>query len=539
MDRRTFLKASAASAVLPGLAGAPSAAFAQSDQNILRIAMTLSDIPLTTGQPTQGAEGIRFMGMTVYDALFSWDLSQNDTPSVLVPGLAESYTVDSETNTIWTFHLRRGVRFHDGSDFTADSVIWNFEKLLNREAPQFDQAQANQGAARFAGVVSYRKVDDYTVEVVTEAPDSMFFYRISAIYFSSPAHWEALGGDWGAFAQNPSGTGPFKLESFVPRERANLVRNDDYWDTERVPRVDGVTLLAMPDATTRVAALLSGQVDWVEAPPPDAVPRLTSQGMDVYSMVYPHVWPFWLSYAEDSPFRDINVRKAANLAIDRDGIAAFLGGLAKPAKGMVDVSSPWFGNPEFDIVHDPDQARTLLAEAGYGPDNPCVIKLLTSQAGSGQMQPIPMTEYVQENLNSVGFQVEVEVVDWEALRTRRGEGADSASNAGTYGVNSSWSINDPDFGLLSVTWSRRIVPNGNNWGLYSDPTADTLCENVVAAFDPDEQDQALAELHEYMVDQAMWLWVVHDLNPRALNPRVRNFLPPQSWYVDLTGIEVV
>ncbi len=538
MDRRTFLKTTTATALLPGLAGAPFTAFAQEGGSVLRIATTLSDIPLTTGQATQGAEGLRFISLTVYDSLLQWDLSQNETPAQLVPGLAESYSIDEATSTIWTFNLRRGVKFHDGSEFNADAVIWNFDKLMKQDAPQFDQAQANQGASRLNGS-TYRKVDDYTVEITTEQPDSMFYYRISAIYYSSPAHWEALGGDWNAFANNPSGTGPFKLVSFVPRERADLVRNADYWDPKRVPKVDRLTLFAMPDATTRVAALLSDQVDWVEAPPPDAVPQLTSQGMDIYSKVYPHVWPFWLSYAEDSPFLDIKVRKAANLAIDREGIASFLGGLAKPAKGMVDVSSPWFGKPEFDIVYDPDQARALLAEAGYGPDKPCVIKLLTSQAGSGQMQPIPMSEYVQENLNSVGFQVKVEVVDWEALRARRAEGAGSESNAGTYGLNNSWSIQDPDFGFLSVTWSKRIVPNGNNWGLYNDPTADALCEQIVAAFTPEAQNEALANLHEYMVNQAMWLWVVHDMNPRAMNPRVKNFLPPQSWYTDLTGIEVV
>ena len=127
----------------------------------------------------------------------------------------------------------------------------------------------------------------------------------------------------------------------------------------------------MPDANTRVAALLSGQIDWVEAPPPDTVPRLKQQGMQVVSNVYPHVWPYWLSYTADFPFRDIRVRKAANLAIDREGLCQFLGGLAKPARGQVDVSHPSFGKPTFEIKYDPAAAKKLMAEAGYGPANRC------------------------------------------------------------------------------------------------------------------------------------------------------------------------
>src|SRR5690606_24852237 len=111
------------------------------------------------------------------------------------------------------------------------------------------------------------------------------------------------------------------------------------------------------DPTTRVASLLSNQVDWVEAPPPDTIPRLQKSGMNVITNVYPHIWPYQLSFLDGSPFQDINVRKAANLAIDRKGLSEFLGGLAVPAKGMVTESHPWYGKPSFDIRYDPDEAK--------------------------------------------------------------------------------------------------------------------------------------------------------------------------------------
>jgi peptide/nickel transport system substrate-binding protein len=538
MDRRSFLKTGASAALLPAIQFVRPAPAGAATEKVLRVAMTLGDIPLTTGQPSQGAEGIRFIGLALYDSMFGWDLSQRDRAAKLIPGLADSYSVDPETKTVWTFNLRLAVKFHDGSDFNADAVVWNLDKLLNKDAPQFDQIQVAMAGSYLAGIKSYRKIDDYTVAITTTQPDAMFYYRVAGINFSSPARWKEVGGDWNKFAEHPSGTGPWMLEKLVPRTRAELVKNPNYWNRDRIPKLDRLILFAMPDANTRVAALLSGQIDWVEAPPPDTVPRLKQQGMQVVSNVYPHVWPYWLSYTGDSPFRDIRVRKAANLAVDREGLCQFLGGLAKPARGQVDVSHPWFGKPTFEIKYDPVAAKKLMAEAGYGPANRCKVKFLTSQAGSGQMQPLPMNEFVQENLNQVGFEVEIEVVDWEALRARRRARADGAENRGVYGLNNSWSIMDPDFGFMSVIYSKNAPPVANNWGLYNDPTADALCDKARLEFDIGKQDQAIAELHQYVVDQAMWIWVVHDLNPRALAPKVKGFVPPQAWYVDLSALDI-
>jgi ABC-type transport system substrate-binding protein len=102
---------------------------------VLRVASTMSDIPLTTGQPSQGGEGMRFIGFALYDALIRWDLSKADQPAKLVPGLAVSWSVDGETHTKWTFKLRPNVKFHDGSTFDSEAVVWNLDKLLKRDAP--------------------------------------------------------------------------------------------------------------------------------------------------------------------------------------------------------------------------------------------------------------------------------------------------------------------------------------------------------------------------------------------------------------------
>ena len=133
-------------AVAMTLAGGASSAMAQ--DKVLRIAMTAGDIPRTSGQPDQGFEGNRFTGIPLYDALTHWDLSKADKPSELIPGLALSWAVNDKDKTKWVFKLRPGVKFHDGSAFNADAVVWNVGKVLDKEAEQYDPAQVGVTASR-------------------------------------------------------------------------------------------------------------------------------------------------------------------------------------------------------------------------------------------------------------------------------------------------------------------------------------------------------------------------------------------------------
>ncbi|WP_236844458.1 ABC transporter substrate-binding protein [Bordetella sp. 15P40C-2] len=507
-------------------------------ESVLRVASTTADVPLTTGQPSQGAEGQRFVGYTLYDPLVRWDLSRADAPAKLAPGLALSWESDPEPHKVWTFKLRPGVKFHDGSAFDAQAVVWNLDKVLKRDAVQFDQAQAAQASQYVLNVASYRVVDPMTVEIVTKEADSVFPYMMAGVMISSPERFKEVGQDWTKFANKPSGTGPWMMDKLVPRERIEMVRNPNYWDPARVPKTDRLVVYTMPDPNTRVASLLSGQVDWIEAPPPDTIPRLKSAGMNIVTNIYPHIWPYQLSYSPDSPFRDLRIRKAANLAIDREGLVEFLAGTAMPAQGAVDPNHPWFGNPNFKIKYDPEQALALMKEAGYGPDRPLKVKFAISTAGSGQMQPLPMNEFIQENLKAVGFDVEFVVLEWETLRSQRRAGSDDPVNKGIHGINNSFGYWDPFIGLMGTSGSTQRPPKGYNWGGFSDPEADKLVEAAFNEFDPAKQDQILAKLHERMVDQAMWIWVVHDLNPRAMSPKVKGFVQAQSWFQDLTPVSV-
>ena len=166
-----------------------------------------------------------------------WDLSQGEQLPDIVPALAESWEVDKNDDRCkWRFKLRRGVKFHDGSDFNADAVIWNWEKIRNKDAPQYDSKQAVRLPSRITVIKDYRKIDDYTVEFTTTRPSSFVPFQVVYVLYSSPAQWEKLGRDWRAFAAKPVRHRAFKMTRFVPRERAEYEPNPEYWDTQPHPQ---------------------------------------------------------------------------------------------------------------------------------------------------------------------------------------------------------------------------------------------------------------------------------------------------------------
>jgi peptide/nickel transport system substrate-binding protein len=507
-------------------------------EDVVRIGLTISDIPTTRGQPDQGSQGVMWMGLTLFDPLVTFDLTVKDRPADIAPGLATEWSANPKEPNIWTFKLRNDVKFHDGSKFNADAVIWNLDKLFKKDSPQYDERQVAQVIWRMPSVSAYRKVGEYEIEIQTKEPDGFLPYQLTYTYFSSPAQWEKVGRNWEAFAKSPSGTGPWKLDRLVPRERAELIVNKEYWDVKRRPQIDRLVLLPIPEATTRVAALLSGQVDWIENVPPDAIPRLEAAGYKIYSNAYPHVWPYLLSWLPDAPTKDVRVRQALNLAINREGIVKLLRGYAVPARGHVLPNSPWFGKPTFNVRHDPAEAKRLLAEAGYGPNNPLRLTFLTATAGGGQMQPLPMNEFIQQNLREVGVELKLVVDEWETMRSRGQKGAADPGNKGIHGINWSWGTFDPFSAFTRFFDSTVTPPRGQNWGHIKDDRIDQLLREAQRETDPKKLEQTLQRLHERIVDLAAWVWVVHDVDPRALSPKIEGWSPAQSWLQEFGSVRL-
>ena len=146
-------------------------------ETVARYGISMADIPLTTGQPDRGAGAYQFTGHTIYDPMIAWEANIGTRPGKLIPGLATEWKVDPKDNKVWRFTLRKGVKFHDGSDFKADAVIWNLDKVLNDKSPQFDAKQSAQARPRIPSIASFKKIDDDTVEITTKSVDALFPYQ--------------------------------------------------------------------------------------------------------------------------------------------------------------------------------------------------------------------------------------------------------------------------------------------------------------------------------------------------------------------------
>jgi peptide/nickel transport system substrate-binding protein len=499
-------------------------------ESVLRIAMTAGDIPDWAGQPDQGFEGYRFVGFNLYDGLVNWDLSHSDKEADLRPGLATKWYADPSDPKKWIFELRHGVKFHDGCDWNADVAVWNIERLTSDKSPAFNPLNFARARARTNNFDHAEKIDDYTIAIYTKSVESLFPYNMPFVLMMSKCALEKAGNDYKVYANAPAGTGPYKFDKVVLHERLELVRNADYWDKNRIPKQDRVVLLPMPEASTRVAALLSGQVDLVEAPPPDALDRLKSAGMKIVTNVYPHTWPYLLNY-QRGPFQDLRVRQAANYAVNRDEMAEMLNGVAVPSYGTYVPSQKYYGHP-FEPKTDPAKATALLKEAGCYP---CAINIAISTSGSGQMQPLPMNELVKEQLENVGFKVTFDTVDWNTLLTIYIQGAVKYPQYD--GINFSSGATDP-LNFLKVYMSMYKAPVGPNWGGYSNPQVDELAQKALASFDDAERIKLITQIHEITVKDAARVFIVSDLNPRALSPKLSGFVQAQSWFQDITPIVV-
>jgi peptide/nickel transport system substrate-binding protein len=501
-------------------------------EGTLTVGMTAGDLPVTTGNPDQGFEGYRFVGYNLYDSLILWDLSgKGEQAADIKPGLATEWHIDEGDSKRWIFTLRQGVKWHDGCPFTADDVVWNMAYSSNEKAPQFNAAQFAQARPYLGTYAGVEKIDDHTVAFTTKVPDALFPYMMSYVLMISPCRAKEVNNDWTQYALKPSGTGPYKFDKAVPHQRMELVPNTEYWDKTRVPKQARLVLVPMPEASTRTAALLTGQVDWIEAPSPDAIDRLKSAGMKIVTRVYPHNWSYQLNFVKGA-FTDKRVRQAANYALNREDMKDLLNGLMLEQYATVTPSTAYYGNPVL-YKYDPAKAKALLKEANCLP---CKVTFAISTSGSGQMQPLPMNELVKSQLDAAGFDVTLNSMDWNALLQVGRGGVDASPDISA--INISRAAQDPFNALIRHVWTGAWAPKGANWGHHGNPAMDKLIEDILAEFDTAKRLALLTKLHETMSEEAALIFVAHDLNPRAMSPKVKGFVQAQSWFQDLTPVTV-
>jgi peptide/nickel transport system substrate-binding protein len=274
-------------------------------------------------------------------------------------------------------------------------------------------------------------------------------------------------------------------------------------------------------------------------PPPDGIPSLKAAGFNIVTGSYPHVWPWFFNLgAPNSPFKDVRVRQALNYCIDRDGLVSLLNGTAEPAVGWLKPRDPGFGNPVNRYSFDPAKGKKLLADAGFTAQKPLTFKVMISTSGSGQMLPLPMNEFLQDNMKQAcGVNVEFEVVEWTVLLTAARLTPENPALKGALSLN----VSSPssDVGVMARYFdSANFSPNGFNWEQWKDDKFDTALKTLSEASDAKTIDEAFKTAHEQLVDNPPWLYIVHDLNPRAMSKKVQGFVSAQSWFQDLTLVEL-
>lgn len=339
--------------------------------------------PLTSvGQPGSGLWSVLFDSLTVIGP-----------GGVLQPALATHWEL--ETDTRWIFHLRANVTFHNGAPFNADAAAAVLSFLKGEDGKRF------YVATEVEAVTAIDVIDDLTLAINTAAPDAILPKRLALISIPEPGAWATLGPD--GFAQEPVGTGSFKLDDWG--QATGRMTFDAFADSWRAPaEIDRLELWTVADATARIQALLTGQVDVLEAVGFDDVPTIEAAGFKVWSFTGAQVSSIAFRTVDnpDSPLQDVRVRRALNYAVDRALIAAVIfGGNADPASQGAGPGT--FGyDPDLEpIPYDPAKAKALLAEAGYGDGFPLTIEVLTGFSTADTL----VYQKVAEDIRAVGVDV--------------------------------------------------------------------------------------------------------------------------------------
>lgn len=373
---------------------------------VLRIAHPLEPFTLDSRVDPK-LEGIVVVSQ-VQEGLLSKDLGTG----MFTGGLAENWDV-SEDGRVYTFHLREGVKFHDGTDFTSEDVLFTFEFLTGaREGSIYVSQYAPQ-------IESIEAPDPRTFVVRLHEPwedfESLLVHHWATKILSKDAV-EAAGPDYGNNVTGAIGTGPFKFQSWDASGTMVLVRNEDYW-RDGYPYLDGITYHRIPDGPVRIINVRSGDVDVAFQPPLDQLSQVTSGSDDVQAVCAPGNPLVVIHFnTRVEPFSDLRLRQAVAYGLDRQALVDAVYG--EYADVAIDMFPAWHWHHDANyegFAYDPDRARSLLAEAGYGPGNPLRV----------EFNPLNEAEYrdlgifIQAQLAEIGIEVTLNPMESAALNDHR------------------------------------------------------------------------------------------------------------------------
>ena len=430
------------------------------------------------------------------------------------PALATDWTI-SDDGLEYTFNLREGVSFHDGTPFNAEAVKFNFDRMLDETHPFADTGPFPLSFF-FSSVENVEVIDDLTVKFTLNEAFAPFMSNLASAtgLIVSPAAVEQYGSDYG---RNPVGTGPYKFEEWQSNTSVVASRNEDYWDG--APELEAVIFWPITDANTRVAEMLSGGIDVLLETPPDNVAQFRDDAnYQVVEAVGPHVWYVMLN-AKEGPFADVLVRQAVNYAVNKESLVNdVLQGIAEVSAGPIPPAFNWAYNEEVDpYPYDPDMARQLLAEAGAEGAS---LTFLVTEGGSGMLDPVPMGTAIQADLAAVGLDVEIQTYEWNTFLSEVNPGLEGKADM----AEMAWMTSDPDtlpfLTLRTAAWPEE---GGFNSSYYSNPEVDALLDQARVSTDPDERAELYKQVQALANEDAPWLFVANWKQNAVVTSAVEDF----------------
>ena len=502
ITRRALIATAAAVSAV----GLSRRARAQTPQDVLVVGHVAE---LQTLDPAQAVTISDFRILAnVYDSL----LHYKDGSLDIEPGLAESWTVSPDGKT-YTFNLRQGVKFHDGTDFDAESVKFNFDRVLDKTHPY-----ADTGPFPFVFILGPIERAEVTepYQIVLHLKDAYapglaaLAGAIGSLAGISPAAVKKYGKE---FSRHGGGTGPFKFVEWVSGQRFVLEANKDYW--RGAPKLSGLVFRPIIDDNARVSEMLSGGTDITIEVPPDNIATFTaSDQFTYYQQPGPHLWYLMLN-AKQKPFDDKRVRQAANYAVNKEAMVTdLLKGAATVANGITPPAFQWAHDDAIKpYPYDPAKAKQLMAEAGY-PDGIDVTFYVT-ESGSGMLSPVLMGTAIQADLAAVGIRAKIETYEWNTflgkLLPHMPEGVSIAEM--------SFMTQDPDMHPFLALRTGAPVNSGG----FSDAKIDALIDAGRSEQDQAKRAAIYKQLQELSYDEAPWVYIANWKQNAVSSARVKGF----------------
>ncbi|RCV65711.1 peptide/nickel transport system substrate-binding protein [Methanophagales archaeon] len=407
----------------------------------------------------------------------------------LVPDLAESWDV-SDDGEECTFHLRQGVMWHDGEEFTAEDVKYTYDLILSGDVTSMIPL-----ATEYSDIIEEVEiVDDYTVKFTLQ--EAMVPFRERFAVAIVPKHLlEDEDLTETDFWQNPVGTGPYEFKEWAKGDKLVMVANPNYF--AGAPVISELTFVFVPEETARVSLLKGGEVDITKI---DARTKRTltgESGIEIYIMPAANWYGLTLP-TKTVPFTDKKVRQAIAYAINKQLILdTIFYGEGEVAYGPFRNSS-WVYNPEIEYIYDPDKARQLLAQAGYNDtDGDAIVEKDGKKLEFTVMYPVSDIERrdiaiaVTTDLAAVGIKAELEGLSWSEIKARLHDDPYTVAWGSPY---------DPDVLNYKLWHSKFLYQGWYNPACYENPAVDALLDEGRTTFDTEERERIYGEFQEILVD---------------------------------------